>query len=222
MGLFVLFKKTDPKKEKLKTTKYGFEFHSDIERELYEKNEMGFHGGYRDLRDKHDYERILLDRINIAEANYKKDGNLKAIIREYEKVFIEADPPCKSSHDINLSKYYVKAGLHDKAWGYLNLLYSRSTELNPAIRMEQARILKLEKRWSYAVEMYMLAHVTKYEFREDLFRKDIKSSINKLGWDDNVVKHLIKIVTVGRKKTNKEVYVTDEYRKYCDTLNTTE
>ena len=58
------------------------------------------------------------------------------------------------------------------------------------IRFEQARLLKKEEKWADAIEMYLLGYLAKSswnrKFQEDMFVKDIKSSANKLNWDDSV------------------------------------
>lgn len=91
-----------------------------IQKELYKKDPK-----YRATIDYLKHQQKLTDLMNSALERYKKDKDLDKIIKVYEKIFIEADPPCESSKDVDLAKYYIRTGQNDKAWGYLNLLLTR-------------------------------------------------------------------------------------------------
>lgn len=112
-----------------------------IEKELYRKDPK-----YRATTDYLKQQQKLLDLMNSALEGYKKDKDLDKIIKVYEKIFIEADPPCESSKDVDLAKYYIRAGQNDKAWSYLNLLLTRPRTNERNIRQQQIRILKKEGR----------------------------------------------------------------------------
>lgn len=112
-----------------------------IEKDLYKR-----HPEYKVMHDSIVHQQKLTDLMNTALERYKKDKDLDKIIKVYEKIFIEADPPCESSKDVDLAKYYIRAGQNDKAWSYLNLLLTRPRSNEKKIREQQIRILKKEGR----------------------------------------------------------------------------
>lgn len=207
MGIFDIFKKKN------------YNIHDEVEREMYEKKL----NGYRDFKDSLDYQNKLLDRVNSAQQRYKQDGNLEAVIKELEYAFVEADPPCKTSQVMDLAKYYVKAEQNDKAWRYLNrLIIKRQADIE-SIRFAQAGILKKEKKWAEAVEMYMLGYLEESKrlgtFRKEKFVKDIKSSSNKLEWDDQTINQVSQIFEKQTKKKNyDEQQLRQEFRKFYSSL----
>lgn len=201
MGLFDLFKK---KSKSCKTVNLkGKTFRNNIEREMYINNDMG----YRDTKDHLDYQNNLLSRINNANEKYSVNSNIEALIQEYEYCFIKSNPPCISSQNLYLVDLYLKAGLNDKAWGYLNKLYSADEAPKEKIRFLQAKILKKEKRYSDAIEFYMMGYLLKSEwnntFQKQMFLKDIKSPANKLKWDDDKKEYLAYII---ERQVKKHIY----------------
>ena len=106
--------------------------------------------------------------------------------------------PCISSQNLDLVDFYIKAGLYDKAWGYLEYLNWNSLAPLEKIRFAQARISKKENRYLDAIQMYMLGYLAKSEwndtFQKDMFMKDIQSSANKLGWDNDKREYLAYLV----------------------------
>lgn len=216
MGLlgFLSGKKNDSGKSDRKSR-----FSNDIEQEMYEKNQHG----YRDMKDSLDYQDALLSRVNAAQKKFREDGCLDAVIKELEYAFITSNPPCKTSQNMDLAGYYIRAGQSDKAWGYLNRLIMTGQAPLEKIRFEQARILKKEKKWADAIEMYMLGYLAKNQwnrqFQEDMFIKDIRSSASRLGWDDSVMKQLAEIVSsFVRKGKSDEKLMIREYRKLYEKL----
>lgn len=139
MGLFDKFKKNQQPKTDSEA----------IEREMYENNTLG----YRDLKDHLDYQQELINKVNLANAQYEKDGDMDALIKVYEMAFYEADPPCASSQNLKLVDYYLKSNSNDKAWEYLNFLYLGSYAPKEKIRFLQAKILKKEKKYLDAIDM---------------------------------------------------------------------
>lgn len=197
MGLFNLFGK--PKKSN-GSDDAKRKFSNDVERDMYENNRFG----YREMKDSLDYQNRLLSRVNAAQAKYKQDGDLDAVIKELEYAFIQSNPPCKTSQNMDLVNYYIKAGRNNDAWGYLNRLITTQEAPLEKIRFAQARILKKEKKWDEAIRMYMLGYLTKSKwnntFQKEMFIKDIKSSANKLKWDDSQIDKLAQIVERHVKK----------------------
>lgn len=158
----------------------------------------------KDMKDELDYQNELLSRVNKAREKYKKDKDIESAIKEYEYAFVEADPPCKTSQDIDLANLYIKAGLHDKAWGYLNQLQLRRRSPDPEIRFYQAKILKKEGRYAYAIEMYAKGYYYKTfynaEFQTEKFLKDISPCVKKLGWNQEKVDTITETVVDQVKK----------------------
>lgn len=196
------------------TTTYGRPLRNDIEREMYTNDT-----GYRALTDSLDYQNNLLNRVNIAQQRYKQDGDLDLVIKELEYAFIDAKPPCRSSQNMDLANYYIKAGDNNKAWGYLNYLLSNQMAPKKDIRFVQARILKKEKKWSYAIEMYLLGYLDKSalnnHFQEEMFIKDIQSCVNKLGWDEKTVNGICQMIKGQVKVRNyNESTLSSAYRSF--------
>ncbi len=217
MGLFDFLKKKNSSQNSVQEVKVPKpKFHNKIEKEMYEKNIEGF----RDLTDSINYQNALLDRVNTAQQRYKQDGDLEAVIKELEFAFIKCNPPCRSSQCFDLVDYYIKAGQNNKAWSYLNRLSMRKNAPMMHIRFAQARILKKEKKYADAVQMFMLGYLAKsngQDFRKDKFIKDIKSSANKLEWDDNTITRLVNILEKQIKKKNyDEGALIEEYRKFYE------
>lgn len=134
------------------------------------------------------YQNDLLDSVNQANAKFAEDGDLDSIIKVYEHAFYKSDPPCNSSQNLKLVDFYLKKDYHDKAWGYLNFLTMHQAAPIEKIRHEQARILKKEKRYVYALEMIMYEYLHKNEwnntFARGQFIKDAGICIRALKWED--------------------------------------
>ena len=195
-------------------------FENDIEKKLYEEN----FAGYKDRKDNLDYQERLLKRVNEAQARYKKDGNLERVIKELEYSFVKAKPPCISSQNMDLAEYYIKAGRNDDAYRYLNQLYASQRAPVAKIRLMQAKILKKENRWADAIEIYMLGYLTKSEwngsFQKEMFIKDVRPLVNKLGWNSDVTEELSNMVAKYVKKKNyNEGDLSKEYRKYYEKIS---
>ncbi len=198
-------------------TKKQDPFQKKIEERLYREDE-----NFRSMTDHLTYQNALLSRVNAAREKYNDDGDLESVIKEFEYAFWKADPPCESAQYIDLVGFYLKAGMNDRAWAYLNYLISSQQAPMEKIRFEQARILKKEKRYADAIEMYMLGHLAKSKldsiFHKDKFIKDIQSSANKLGLDENQREYLANLVesTVKRKNYDENALLK-QYRKFiCD------
>lgn len=201
MGLFNFF----TKKQKKITSE-------EIKAEMYRNNTMG----YRDTKDRLDYQSNLLNKVGQANVQYKDD--LKKLIEVYEFAFYKSDPPCVSSQNLKLVDMYIKTNQNDKAWGYLNFLYVGNHAPIEKIRFLQAKILKKENKHKYAIEMYMLGYLKKSEwnntFQKDMFLKDITPSANKLNWDNEKKEYLAYLVENHVKQRNyNENILSDSYKK---------
>lgn len=136
-----------------------------------------------------DYQNKLLGEVFEAKSRYEEDGDLDAVIEAFEAAFIKADPPCVSSQCFTLVDYYLKAGQNDKAWRYMNKLYTKFPVYRGRIRNLQAKILKKEKKYSDAIEMYMLCYLIRADgnniFDKEKFLKTINVCANKLKLDES-------------------------------------
>lgn len=182
----------------------------------------------------------LLQNVLKAKEAYKADGDIQKAIESFEGAIVKANPPLLNaqSHTTFLIDLYKKSGQNDKAWGLLNdcimdsAKYDGRTRLPmQKVRMEMAKILKGEKRYSDAVEMYLLAfyhdalsaNADSAEYFEERFRKNIKPCVSKLKWDDETVSNLIAIVREARKGNSlaeAERIATEQYRTLLKTMNT--
>ena len=217
MGLFdMIFGKT-PQKQK--------QFRNDTERRMYANNTMG----YRDKKDRLDYQNALLERLNNARDAYKKDKNTEKLISVYEDVLIKAKPALISdSAHVSLAELYIQHRSHDQAWGYLNRLLVDGNAPTEKIRFMQAKILKKESKHEQAIEMYVLGYIDKasklhemnYTFQRDMFLKDIGPSANKLKWGDKERKHLADMLDAQIKARNyDEGVILSKYRKFIDDIH---
>ena len=188
-------------------------FINTIERDMYLNNTLG----YRDRKDQRDYQDELLSKVNAANEQYSVDGDLNKLIKTCEFAFIESDPPCHTSQNLKLADYYMKAGLNDRAWGYLNRLSCNNEAPMSKIRSKQAGILKKEKRYTEAVRFYMAAHLYKSEglqYQPDLFKKDIQSCANKLKWNQDKIDYLSYLIEyLTKHKCYDEGVLIDQYKK---------
>lgn len=140
--------------------------------------------GLRKMTDDLKKQDAMLKRVNKANERYKKDGNLDAIIKTYEAAFFKTETPCVSSQNFKLVDFYLKAGRDDDAWGYLNFLYSTGAANKSRIRLAQAKMLKKEKKYKDAIEMYALGYFLRSKdipFSRKTFLRDISSPANRLG-----------------------------------------
>ena len=199
MGLFDFLKKTPVTKTSSAETSTN-----QKAKELLDKVDPGFRQRQADLN----YQNELLSRVNAAREKYKIDKDLESAIKEYEYAFVESKPPCATSQDIDLANLYIKAEQYDKAWGYLNQLILRRSFPDPEIKFYQARILKKEGKYAYAIEMiaigYYYKSIPNKSFQVEKFHKDISSSAKKLGWDQSKIDSVTKIVTSYSNKDNSE------------------
>lgn len=149
------------------------------------------------------------------------NGTLAGQIESYEYALLIADPPLQNAtaHELKLAELYIKAEQHDKAWGYLNRMYSNHMKEGRdafwRIRDLQAKILKKEGKYAEAIEMYLLKYAEKscdYNDQKDAILKDIKPCANKLKWDEKQIEKIIHIISKECGKFNAGK-VTKEYRK---------
>lgn len=213
MGLFSLFKKSI-KANNVPSDKH---FRSNVERDMYINNTMG----YRDRKDRLDYQSSLLKSIGAAEAKYSKDGDILSLIKAYEYAFYESKPPCISSANLKLVDLYLKQGLHDKAWGYLN--YLQANELAPIekIRHQQARILKKEKLFIPALDMvlseYLVRASSGFAISPQKLAKDVGVCVHALKWDNSVIDDTVNILlNQVNTKNYDDLVLRNTYKKYLE------
>ncbi len=147
----------------------------------------------------------LLGLFNEAQAKFKQDQDLDAVIKALESVFWKAEPALKSPKCMELLKYYLQADQVEKAKEYLAYLVEQNDLPVEEYRLAEAKILKSEKNWSAAISKYMVGYLLTAErtgkLREDKLQNDIRSSVKKQGWPEAVNAELIAMV---RKHVNKK------------------
>lgn len=213
MGLFDLFKKSI----KANNVPSNKRFCSKVEEDMYINNTMG----YRDRKDHLDYQSSLLKSIGAAETKYSKDGDILSLIKAYEYAFYESKPPCISSANLKLVDLYLKQGLYDKAWGYLN--YLQANELAPIekIRHQQARILKKEKRFIPAIDMilseYLVIASGGFAISPQKVSKDVGICVHALKWDNSVIDDTVTILlNQVNAKNYDELVLRNTYKQYLE------
>lgn len=95
----------------------------------------------------------------------------------------------------------------------------RRTSPDPDIRFYQARILKKEEKYAYAIEMYALGYYYKSipnrPFQVEKFQKDIATSAKKLSWDQNKIDAITKIImSYPHKDNSSEAKLVRQLREF--------
>jgi len=130
-------------------------------------------------------------RLVAASEDYEEDGDVGKIISVYEDVLIDGKVFMRpQSQVLKLISLYKKANLNDKAWSYTNYMMMHGMAPDWKIYIEQAKLLKSEKKYEEAVRMYMFAYnarkdsLPSYVFERDKFLKDINTCAKKLNWSE--------------------------------------
>ncbi len=189
---------------------------ANIKQHLYQTN-----ASYRQTVDNLARQDELLKIVLNAQAQYKEDGDIDKAICEYEKAMRQAKPPLRSSsHTHYLINLYIKAGYHDKAWGYLNSLILTNGIQLCHIRSYQAQILKKENKHIDAILMLMFYYLDLSDknsaFNREAFIKAITPSIKKLKWTQNDADTLADLLEkrIRSKEINKESLVHEDYKAF--------
>lgn len=167
----------------------------------------------------------LISTVQKARAQYEEDKRIDDLIKSYEYVLIEANPPIKNMRTlpISLAELYRKNKENNKAWGYLNSLLLTHPDLLDKIRFEQCKILKSEKKYIEAMEMLMLSYLYKSKwnntFNEKLFTKDATPISNKLNWDIKKVEYLAYLIKSQVDQQNySEDTLSQKYRSFLEQI----
>lgn len=171
----------------------------------------------------------LIELVNKARSKYKEDGNLEDALKAYEYALIDSEPPLLNaqSHSLFLIQLYKKAGLRDKAWGFLNstgmdvMKYGRERLPREKVYEEQAKIVKEEKRFGYAIEFLLMSYFERGMYTEDKFDKEVLPLIKKLGWPDSTKGDLMSILDSELTKgdINGAGEIRKTYRDYVSSHN---
>ena len=182
----------------------------------------------------------LLQSVLKAKEAYSADGDIQKAIESFEGAIVKAEPPLLNAqaHTTFLIDLYKKSGQNDKAWRLLNDCIMDSEKYDGKtrlplykVRSEMAKMSKSEKRYTDAVEMYLLAfyhdalsaNADSAEYFEERFRKNIKPCLTKLKWDESVVSDIVSIAksTMAKEKNpfNGEVKIVEQYKAYLDENN---
>ena len=121
---------------------------------------------------------FALQHILNAEEYYKKTKDPHAAIRVYEEYLPQVGNA--PTHHLFLADLYEKAGMNDKAWGYLNKMMLDDPGSKPRIRKAQFKLLKREKRWLEALHILVMYHSSCSPFNRADFEKDAAPVAKKL------------------------------------------
>lgn len=133
-------------------------------KECYEKkhqwDKLPFMREKQKLWDEQDEkERQYHEIINQAEAQYKIDNNLDALIKAYESVYIGNNLWWNTmTEEYYLARLYQKNGQFNKSWAFLNDMALRHPDCMYGIRLEQSNQLKREKRYYDSLENLVCAY----------------------------------------------------------------
>ena len=213
MGLFDLLKKSN----KSSNVPSGKRFGSNVEKDMYINNTMG----YRDRQDRLDYQSALLRSVGDAEAKYSEDGDIISLTKAYEYAFYESKPPCNSSQNLKLVDLYLKQELHNKAWGYLNYLQTNKLAPVEKIRHQQARILKKEKRFIPALDTilseYLVIASNGLTINTQKLTNDIGICVRALKWDNSVIDDTVNILlNQVNAKNYDDLVLRNTYKQYLE------
>lgn len=175
---------------------------------------------YRKLVESLEWQDQLIATVQKARAKYEEDKKIDDLIKSYEYVLLEANPPIKNirSLPISLAELCRKNNQNDKAWGYLNSLLLTHADLLDKIRFEQCKILKSEKKYTEAMEMLMCGYLYKSKwnntFNEKLFTKEATPISNRLKWDSQKIEYLAYLIKSQVDKQNySEDTLVQNYKK---------
>lgn len=193
---------------------------STLDKNAIKKEMIDTDSEYRKLMESLEWQDQLLAAVQKARAKYEEDKQIDDLIKSYEYVLLEADPPIKNmrSLPISLAELYRKNNQNDKAWGYLNSLLLAHPDLLDKIRFEQCKILKSEKKYIEAMEMLMCGYLYKSKwnntFNEKLFTRDATPISNRLNWDSQKIEYLAYLIKSQVDKQNySEDTLVQNYRK---------
>ena len=192
-------------------------------------------------RAEAEYQEELLYDACMAVEEYEKDGDIAKAIAALEEVIIEPGPAILNYEPLLDQKYtrflfdlYKKSGQNDKAWELLNecvpdaVCYGGRTRMPIRdVRLEMAKMLESEKKYSDAIEMYMRSYfydasVIAPIFPDDVeepFREIIQPCLSELKWNDDIVSDLVEIILRNIKEeipVRGEMIVAGEYDKYLE------
>lgn len=176
------------------------------------------------ITEEMSHQDILIQQVNDARAKYKEDGDLDSALQVYRNALVVSDPPLFNSNAH--AKFFVdlllKANRNDEAWGFLNgaILdmpkYGKCRMTRDKIFEEMGNILKKEKRYSYAIEMYLLSFYELFngwQFNEDKIRKTISPLVKKAGYTEadetafvEMVKHQIELQDINGSSALRKTY----------------
>ena len=193
---------------------------SNLDKDTTKKEMISADSEYRNLMESLEWQDKLIATVQKAREKYEEDKKIDDLIKSYEYVLLEANPPIKNmrSLPISLAELYRKSNQNDKAWGYLNSLLLTHPELLDKIRFEQCKILKSEKKYIEAMEMLMCGYLYKSKwnntFNEKHFTKDATPISNRLKWDSQKIEYLAYLIKSQVDKQNyREDTLIQNYRK---------
>ena len=175
---------------------------------------------YRETVETLAWQDHLIAVVQNAREQYEKDKNIDELIKTYEYVLLEAEPPIENMQGLPLAlaELYRKNNQNDKAWGYLNRLLLTKPDLIGKIRFEQCKILKSEKKYTEAMKMLMCGYLFKSKwnqtFQREMFVREATPIANRLKWDTKKIEYLVHLIEcqVDRKDYDEGLLI-ENYKK---------
>ena len=124
-------------------------------------------------------------------------GDIEKLIGVYEKYLLEKPKWNSFNFNLSLATFYSKAGRNNDAWRYLNQLYAWSCDPSAiggdvaAVRHEQFRLLKSEKKHKDALVMLVSSYVLNaysirdMYFNKEKFKKEAKTTAKAIGFSED-------------------------------------
>ena len=212
MGLFKIFSSNEPKKTTSRTARSKIE---ELDRILENSDKA-------------------IAECQKAYEQYNKDGDLGKLISVYEKFFLQKPQWNSFNFCGALADMYIKAGENDKAWSYLNLLYTWTIDpkcnvhgYDGEVRYLQFKLLKSEKRFREALIMLVSSYVLKaypfqgtVHFNKKRFMKEAKTTAKGIGFsDEDLNRFADKLENELKKKKLTERNVKTLCNSFYSTLN---
>lgn len=137
--------------------------------------------------------------IQAAEAKYKEDGNLEALVAFWNRIWngrgllFNGGAMHFRAVDLNL-----EAGNRDQAWSILSKILLRHPELDAQVYKYRYKMMKEEKSYMGSLEHLVDRYAVDVGFDREHFIKEAKSTIKKVDADakvgaDEIAEHLADI-----------------------------
>ncbi len=122
-----------------------------------------------------------IEAIQAAEAQYKQDNDLNALLAFWDDIWANGGTKFEGSHwcfravDLNL-----KAGNNDKAWSLLGIIYVKRPNYREKVHKYRYKILKQEKRYMGSLEHLVEWYAMTGAYDKDKFLEEARRTVKKV------------------------------------------